>query len=148
MEPNTKQLTADIIVAYVSHNTLCADRLADLIKDVFAALDGPVSASPTAPSPIMVPDVPVEHSVLPDHIVCLEDGKRFKSLKSHLLIAHGLSPAAYRNKWGLSEEYPMVAPSYTETRSKMAKAAGLGLKGSHTPKFQDNRRKLSVRPSA
>ncbi|MBV5266484.1 MucR family transcriptional regulator [Pinisolibacter aquiterrae] len=120
-------LTVGIVSAYVAHNTLPASRLADLIAEVHAALGRAVSGPALQPTPeIVAPAVQLRKSVTPDFIVCLEDGKRFKSLKRHLRTAHGLSAEAYREKWGLPADYPMVAANYSEARSTMAKAIGLG----------------------
>jgi predicted transcriptional regulator len=120
-------LTVGIVSAYVAHNTLPASRLADLIAEVHAALGRAVSGPALQPTPeIVAPAVQLRKSVTPDFIVCLEDGKRFKSLKRHLRTAHGLSAESYREKWGLPADYPMVAANYSEARSTMAKAIGLG----------------------
>jgi predicted transcriptional regulator len=121
-------LSADIVSAYVSHNALSVTDLPKLIADVHSALKGlQVSA---APEPIeeLKPAVPVRKSVAPDYIICLEDGKKFKSLKRHLRTHYNLSPEEYREKWGLPADYPMVAPNYSATRSRLAKDNGLGRK--------------------
>ncbi len=128
-------LTAGIVSAYVGHNTLPASGLADLIAEVHAALGKAVSSSALQPkTEIVAPAVQPKKSVTPDFIVCLEDGKRFKSLKRHLRTAHGLSPEAYREKWGLSVDYPMVAPNYAEARSTLAKTFGLGKQRRRRPR--------------
>ena len=120
-------LAADIILAFVGNNAARAADLPDLIRSVHSTLAG-LAASPDAAerpgSP--VPAVPVKTSVADDHIVCLEDGKPFKSLKRHLQAEHGLTPDQYRDKWSLPRHYPMVAPHYAAARSTLAKAAGLG----------------------
>ncbi len=120
--------TASIVAAYVSHNSIAADQLPGLIARVHAALAG-VSAGHSvtmvggeAPQPA----VPVKRSVMPDYIICLEDGKRFKSLKRHLRTQYKMSPEQYRERWGLPADYPMVAPNYARTRSQLAKKMGLG----------------------
>ena len=119
-------LAADIVSAYVSNNTVPAADLPALISDVYAALQktntGEVEA---APEPLK-PAVPVKKSVTPDYIVCLEDGKKFKSLKRHLRTHYDLTPEEYREKWGLAADYPMVAPNYAAARSELAKKMGLG----------------------
>jgi predicted transcriptional regulator len=119
-------LAADIVSAYVSNNTVPAGELPTLIADVYAALQktsgGEVEA---APEPLK-PAVPVKKSVNPDYIVCLEDGKKFKSLKRHLRTHYDLTPEDYREKWGLPADYPMVAPNYAAARSELAKKMGLG----------------------
>ncbi|TJW04795.1 MAG: transcriptional regulator [Mesorhizobium sp.] len=119
------ELTADIVSAYVSNNPLPVASLPDLIQSVNSSLSkigGP--ADPETPA--LVPAVNPKRSVFPDYIICLEDGKKFKSLKRHLNVHYGLSPEEYRAKWGLARDYPMVAPSYAAQRSALAKAAGLG----------------------
>jgi len=123
---NTIELTADIVSAYVSNNSVPAADLPALINEVYGALlrvGAGVSAAPTeAPKPA----VAVKKSVTNDYIVCLEDGKKFKSLKRHLRTQYGLSPEEYREKWGLAPDYPMVAPNYAQARSNLAKQMGLG----------------------
>ncbi|BCB21944.1 MucR family transcriptional regulator [Bosea sp. ANAM02] len=121
-------LTATIVAAYVSHNSLPRAEIGQLITDTYGALSkvgaGEVVAEVTAPQPA----VPVKKSVSPDFIVCLEDGKKFKSLKRHLRSAYNMSPEEYRTKWNLPADYPMVAPNYAEARSNLAKKMGLGRK--------------------
>jgi MucR family transcriptional regulator, transcriptional regulator of exopolysaccharide biosynthesis len=120
------ELAADIVSAYVSNNTVPTNDLAALIGDVHQAL---VKASTGAAEPVkeeLKPAVPIRRSVTPDHIVCLEDGKKFKSLKRHLRTHYDLSPEEYREKWGLAPDYPMVAPNYAAARSQLAKKMGLG----------------------
>ena len=118
-------LTADIVSAYVSHNTISPAQLPELIKGVSAALKG--QRPQPKPEP-QKPAVPIRRSVAPDAITCLECGKKFKSIRRHLRNAHELEPAEYRQKWGLPRDYPMTAPSYAERRSELAKASGLGRK--------------------
>jgi predicted transcriptional regulator len=118
--------TATIVAAYVSHNSVEVDALDPLIRSVYGALAG-LSGTPVAPlREDPRPAVAVKRSITADYLVCLEDGKRFKSLKRHLRTHYNLSPAEYREKWGLPHDYPMVAPSYAEARSKLAKKMGLG----------------------
>lgn len=120
--------TASIVAAYVSHNAIAADQLPGLIARVHAALsnvsDGRAALAGAGETPL--PAVPVKRSVTPDYIICLEDGKRFKSLKRHLRTQYKMSPEQYRERWGLSADYPMVAPNYAKTRSQLAKKIGLG----------------------
>ncbi|TIX01461.1 MAG: MucR family transcriptional regulator [Mesorhizobium sp.] len=122
------QMTTDIVSAYVSNNPVPVAELARIISDTYGA----ISKLRGAPAPTAeekpTPAVPIKKSVTPDFIICLEDGKKFKSLKRHLGTHYDLSPDAYRAKWGLPSDYPMVAPNYSATRSTMAKAIGLGRK--------------------
>src|SRR4029450_5613517 len=120
------ELTAEIVSAYVSNNTVVAGDLPGVIHNVFAALR---RASTPPGLPIreeLRPAVPLKKSVTPEYIVCLEDGKKFKSLKRHLRTHYDLSPEDYREKWGLPHDYPVGAPSYAEARSSLAKRMGLG----------------------
>lgn len=120
------ELAAEIVSAYVSNNSVPAADLANLIGDVHAAIQrigsstAPVAAEPQKPA------VPAKRSIFNDHIICLEDGKQFKSLKRHLRSKYNLSPEQYREKWGLPPDYPMVAPAYAKARSQLAKQMGLG----------------------
>ena len=118
-------LSAEIVCAYVSNNSLSLADLPRLIADVHASLRG-LSAAAPEPAVELKPAVPVRKSIADDYIVCLEDGKKFKSLKRHLRTHYGMTPEEYREKWGLPADYPMVAPSYSATRSRLAKANGLG----------------------
>ncbi|TGQ74779.1 MAG: transcriptional regulator [Mesorhizobium sp.] len=121
------ELTAHIVSAYVEKNRLPASGLADLIASVATSISG--LSQPAAPvATPLVPAVNPKKSVTPDFIICLEDGKKFKSLKRHLGVHFGLTPDAYRAKWGLPADYPMVAPNYAASRSELAKAIGLGRK--------------------
>jgi predicted transcriptional regulator len=117
-------LTADIVAAHVSNNSVAVSDLPTLINNVHGALSG-LSGS-TAPAPVLEPAVPIRTSVKKDYIVCLEDGKKLKMLKRHLMTHYGMTPDDYRTKWGLAADYPMVAPAYAETRRALAKAIGLG----------------------
>mgnify|MGYP002177105182 FL=1 len=120
------ELASDIVSAYVSNNTVPTSDLPALIGDVHQAL---IKAATGAMEPVkeeLKPAVPVRRSVTPDYIVCLEDGKKFKSLKRHLRTHYDLSPEDYREKWGLAPDYPMVAPNYAAARSALAKKMGLG----------------------
>ncbi len=122
------ELTADVVAAYVSNNPVPAGDLPNLIAEVHAALGrvGGTAEVPTADK--QKPAVNPKRSVHDDYIVCLEDGKKFKSLKRHLMTHYGLSPEQYREKWGLDPSYPMVAPNYAAARSQLAKKMGLGRK--------------------
>jgi len=119
-------LTSDIVAAHVSNNSVAVDEVPALIRNVYGALAG-VESIPTAEER-PEPAVSVRSSVKPDHIICLEDGKKMKMLKRHLMTDHGLTPAEYRARWGLAADYPMVAPDYAETRRRLAKEIGLGRK--------------------
>lgn len=118
-----------IVSSYVQHNDLPGDRLPLLIGDVFLTLDRLARGEPATGTPAPTPAVDPKRSVKPDHIVCLEDGKKFKSLRRHLRVHHGLTPDEYRQKWNLPRDYPMVAPEYAATRSELAKGSGLGRQG-------------------
>ncbi len=121
------ELTADIVAAYVGHNPVSLDALPGLIGSVHTALKGMDTPAP-APAVELKPAVPVSKSIQPDYIICLEDGAKFKSLKRHLRTRFNMTPEEYRAKWGLRDDYPMVAPSYSATRSQLAKDNGLGRK--------------------
>ena len=119
-------LSAEIVAAYVSNNSLSASELPAVIGKVHAELMSLVA--PPEPVAELVPAVPVKKSVSDDHIVCLEDGKKLKMLKRHLMSAYGMTPDQYRAKWGLAPDYPMVAPAYARTRQDLARRIGLGRK--------------------
>ncbi len=119
-------LTADIVAAYVSNNTVVASELPAIINTVGEALIIASGKSINPPKPDLTPAVPIKKSVTPDYIICLDDGKSFKSLKRHIRTHYGLSPEEYREKWGLPFDYPMVAPNYAASRSALAKKMGLG----------------------
>ena len=119
------ELTAHIVAAYVGKNPVAPGALAELIGTVSQSLAA-IGTEPVAEAPQLVPAVNPKKSVFPDYIVCLEDGKHFKSLKRHLNVHYGLTPAEYRQKWDLPADYPMVAPAYAEARSRLAKEMGLG----------------------
>lgn len=122
------ELTADVVSAYVSNNAVSAGDLAGIINDVYVALSRVGAAPVAAPSEPQKPAVNPKKSITPDYIICLEDGKKFKSLKRHLSSMYSMSPEQYREKWGLPADYPMVAPNYAEARSRLAKEMGLGQK--------------------
>jgi len=128
-KPELLEMTADIVSAYVSNNTESADTVPTLIAQIHAALSG-VSEAPVEAEPEpQEPAVPVRKSITPDFLICLEDGRKFKSLKRHLRTKYNLSPEEYRAKWGLPKDYPMVAPNYAKARSELAKQMGLGQGG-------------------
>lgn len=118
-------LTATIVSAHISKNQIEADALPSLIQSVYRSLST-VGDAELSPAPAREPAVPIKKSVFPDYIVCLEDGRKMKMLKRHLETSYGLSPDAYRAKWGLPRDYPMVAPSYAAVRSGLAMSFGLG----------------------
>lgn len=123
------ELTAEVVAAYVSNNSVPASELPNLIADVHSALGR--MDTPVAPAPVVEkqkPAVNPKRSVHDDYIICLEDGKKFKSLKRHLMTHYGLSPEQYREKWELDANYPMVAPNYAAARSQLARKIGLGRK--------------------
>src|SRR5690349_22794669 len=124
--PNTIELAADIVSAFVSNNSVPAADLPALIGSVHEALNRVASGSTEQPKEELRPAVSIKKSVQPDYIVCLEDGKRFKSLKRHLRTVYNLTPDQYRAKWRLPHDYPMVAPNYAAARSNLAKQIGLG----------------------
>jgi predicted transcriptional regulator len=123
------ELTADVVAAYVSNNPVPLSEVPNLIADIHAALGRLSNATEAQPAEKPKPAVNPKKSIHNDYIICLEDGKKFKSLKRHLMTHYGLTPEQYREKWGLDPNYPMVAPSYAAARSKLAKEMGLGRKG-------------------
>src|SRR3954452_22205939 len=125
--PNYIELAADIVSAFVSNNSVPVSELPALIGSVHEALNRVASDSTQQPAEeVKAPAVPIKRSVQPDYVVCLEDGKRFKSLKRHLRTAYDLTPEQYRAKWGWAPDYPMVAPNYAAARSELARQFGLG----------------------
>jgi len=126
-------LTADIVAAHVSNNSVAVNDLPNLIQNVHGALSG-ISGKSSAAEPKPEPKVSIRSSVKPDFIVCLEDGKKLKMLKRHLMTHYNMTPDQYRQKWGLSADYPMVAPNYAEQRRTLAKSIGLGTKRKRTRK--------------
>jgi len=123
---NTIGLTAEIVAAYVSNNTVASADIPALINQVHTALLRVTSGEAQSPSEPLKPAVPIKKSINPDFIVCLEDGKKFKSLKRHLRTQYSMTPEQYRDKWSLPADYPMVAPNYAAARSQLAKQMGLG----------------------
>ncbi len=120
-------LTADIVAAHVSNNSVAVSDLPILIHNVHTALAG-LGGGTVAPAVKQEPAVSIRSSIKPDYIVCLDDGKKLKMLKRHLMTHYGMTPDQYRAKWGLPADYPMVAPNYAETRRTLAMAIGLGRK--------------------
>jgi predicted transcriptional regulator len=123
---NYLELAAEIVSAYVANNSVPQSELASLLGAVHGALHRTARGAAAEIPQALTPAVPIKKSVTPDYIVCLEDGKKFKSLKRHLRTVFGMTPEEYRTKWGLLVDYPMVAPSYASTRSELAKSMGLG----------------------
>jgi predicted transcriptional regulator len=120
------ELTTEIVSAYVSNNSIPTAELPALIEAIHQSLSKIGTGVQEAPVEALVPAVPVKKSITPDFIICLEDGKKFKSLKRHLRTKYDMTPDQYRAKWGLPSDYPMVAPNYASARSELAKAMGLG----------------------
>jgi predicted transcriptional regulator len=125
-EEELLRMTADVVAAYVSNNTLPTGQLAEVISAVYLslkALEGKGAEAKTEP---LKPAVPIRKSITPDYLICLEDGKKLKMLKRHLRSTYNMTPDEYRQKWGLAADYPMVAPNYAQQRSAFAKKIGLG----------------------
>ena len=127
-------LTTEIVASHVSNNEVRADELPNLIQQVYSSLAGAVPGGAKAEADRPQPAVPIKKSVMPDYIVCLEDGKKLKMLKRHLKTRYDMSPDDYRERWGLASDYPMVAPNYAAQRSALAKKIGLGTKGGRRKK--------------
>ena len=128
------EMTTDIVAAYVGNNVVSTADLPALIQSVYRALTGVVSGSDTTETAPKEPAVPLKRSITPDFLICLEDGRKFKSLKRHLRTKYNMSPEDYRSKWGLPKDYPMVAPNYARARSDLAKQMGLGQGGRQAPR--------------
>ncbi len=126
---DTLDMTADIVSAFVGNNSVPASELPSLIQSVYQALNNISSGEETKVEAPKEPAVSVKKSISADYIVCLEDGRKFKSLKRHLRTKYGMSPEEYRAKWNLPKDYPMVAPAYAKARSDLAKQMGLGQGG-------------------
>jgi predicted transcriptional regulator len=133
VEDTLLTLTADIVAAHVSNNSVAVNDLPNLIQNVHSALST-IAGSRNAPEPRPEPKVSIRSSIKPDSISCLECGSKQKMLKRHLMTNHAMSPTDYRQKWGLSADYPMVAPNYAEQRRTLAKSIGLGTKRRRTRK--------------
>jgi predicted transcriptional regulator len=154
-EPDKLTLIASITASFLRRNSVGVDQIETVVSAVAGALEqasksiagttdeGRLTSSDEKPKPA----VPIKKSVQPDHIVCLEDGFHAKTLKRHLLSAHGLTPQQYREKWRLPKDYPIVAPAYSERRSKMAKALGLGRKPGATTAAKSKRRSKKASPT-
>jgi predicted transcriptional regulator len=123
---NLVELAADIVSAYVSNNSVRPADLPELINAVHSALKTTGSQQSQAEAQPLTPAVSIKKSIGQDYIICLDDGKKFKSLKRHLRTKYGMTPEQYREKWGLPKDYPMVAPAYARARSELAKSMGLG----------------------
>ncbi len=135
-------LTADIVAAHVSNNSVAVNDLPLLINNVHQALTG--LGGRGVPESKPEPKVPIRSSVKPDYIVCLEDGKKLKTLKRHLMTSYDMTPEQYRDKWGLKPDYPMVAPAYARKRKELALAIGLGRKPSEPPPKPKRSRKAKA----
>jgi predicted transcriptional regulator len=135
------ELTADIVAAYVGNNAVSAADLPNLIRSIHTAISGISTGQTEVAAAPQTPAVSVRKSISPDFLICLEDGRRFKSLKRHLRTKYDLSPEDYRAKWGLPKDYPMVAPNYAAARSALAKSMGLGQGGRQAPKAKPVRAK-------
>lgn len=135
------ELTAGIVSAYVGNNSVSAAELPGLILAIHNAISGVGGGPVEAPVAPQTPAVSVRKSINPDFLICLEDGRQFKSLKRHLRTKYNLSPEDYRAKWGLAKDYPMVAPNYAAARSALAKSMGLGQGGRQAPKPKPTRAK-------
>ncbi len=123
------EMTTDIVAAYVGNNAVSVAELPGLIQSVHRSLTSVMAGSEAVEAAPREPAVPVKRSITPDFLVCLEDGRKFKSLKRHLRTKYNMSPEDYRAKWGLAKDYPMVAPNYARARSDLAKQMGLGQGG-------------------
>ena len=133
-ESNAKDLlalTTEIVAAHLSNNTVAVADLPALINQVYQSLSN-IGQGTVAPAERPQPAVSIKRSIHPDHIVCLEDGKKLKMLKRHLKTAYNMTPEEYRERWGLPADYPMVAPNYARQRSRLAKEIGLGTRGRHS----------------
>jgi len=132
-------LTAEIVASYVENNTLATTEVPALIQSVHRALTSIAAGGDAVEVAPKEPAVAVRRSITPDYLICLEDGRKFKSLKRHLRTKYNLSPEDYRAKWGLAKDYPMVAPNYAKARSDLAKQMGLGQGGRQPPKATKRR---------
>ena len=128
------EMTADIVSAYVGNNTVATADLPNLIQSIHRALTGVAAGTDTVEAAPKEPAVPLKRSITPDFLICLEDGRKLKSLKRHLRTKYNMSPEEYRAKWGLAKDYPMVAPNYAKARSELAKQMGLGQGGRKAPR--------------
>lgn len=146
-EEELLRMTAEVVAAYVRNNHVASSQLGDVIGSVYGSLRS-LETKPESVEEPPKPAVPVKKSITPEYLVCLEDGKKLKMLKRHLRSTYNLTPDAYRQKWGLPPDYPMVAPKYAEARSAFAKKIGLGRLAEHPPAKRPSRRKLADRKAA
>jgi predicted transcriptional regulator len=121
------ELTTEIVSSHVANNPVAIQDIPDLIRQVYGTLTT-IDQGPSAQADRPQPAVPIKRSITPDHIICLEDGRKLKMLKRHLKTAYNMTPEGYRERWGLPADYPMVAPNYAKQRSNLAKKIGLGRK--------------------
>lgn len=128
------EMAADIVAAYVSNNSVSQGDLPGLIQSIYKTIADIGTETATEAAPAQTPAVSIRKSITPEHLICLEDGRQFKSLKRHLRTKFNMSPEEYRAKWGLPKTYPMVAPAYAEARSRLAKESGLGQGGRQATK--------------
>jgi predicted transcriptional regulator len=140
---DTIELTADVISAYVSNNPVPVSELPSLIAQIHQSLTGLSNGQAATSEEKLAPAVPIKKSITPEYIVCLDDGKKFKSLKRHLKTKFGITPEEYRAKWNLPADYPMVAPSYAAARSELAKKMGLGRKPKEAEPVKRARKKAA-----
>ena len=140
-----RRLVVDIVAAFVGHNRLAIDELPAVIETVYGSLVDQQQGN--AAQVLPEPAVAVRRSVSRNHIVCLEDGKKFKSLKRHLRTAHGMTPAEYRARWSLRSDYPLVAPNYAAQRSELAKSIGLGRKAGKATKSTKAAKTTRAKPA-
>ena len=145
--PALLEMAASIVSAYVTRNAITASELPAFIAQTYSSV-AQIATGPVLPAvePPKEPAVPIKKSVTNDFIVCLEDGKKFKSLRRHLSTAYGITPQEYRSKWGLPVDYPMVAPSYAAVRSSLAKQAGLGQKAETAKAAKKTASKKEAKP--
>ena len=128
------EITASLVAAYVGGNTIATSDVPNLIRSVHTALASIGGEPEPVAGAVKEPAVPIRRSITPDHLVCLEDGRKFKSLKRHLRTKYDMSPEQYRARWDLPKDYPMVAPNYAKARSDLAKQMGLGQGGRKPPR--------------
>ena len=133
------EMTADIVSAYVGNNSVTTADLPGLIQSIHRALTSVASGGDAVEAAPKEPAVPLKRSITPDFLICLEDGRKFKSLKRHLRTKYNMSPEEYRATWGLPKDYPMVAPNYAKARSELAKQMGLGQGGRKAPRAKARR---------
>lgn len=129
---NLLRMVTDVVAAYVGKNTVSANQLPDLINTIYGSLSSLESGQVDIKSEALKPAIPIKKSITADYIICLEDGKKLKMLKRHLRTTYNMTPDEYRAKWGLPQDYPMVAPNYAAQRSEFAKKIGLGRKAGET----------------